>query len=194
MELKGSKTERNLREAFAGETQARSKYDYFASVAKKEGYEQIAAIFQATANNEKEHAKMWFKALSGIGTTAENLASAAAGENYEWTDMYDRMAQEAEEEGFTVLAEKFRQVGRIEKAHEERYRALLNNVEMQRVFEKSEETMWECRNCGHLVIGKKAPEVCPVCAHPQSYFEVRKERSEERRVGKECRSRWSPYH
>ena len=150
MELKGSKTERNLREAFAGETQARSKYDYFASVAKKEGYEQIAAIFQATANN-------------------------AAGENYEWTDMYDRMAQEAEEEGFTVLAEKFRQVGRIEKAHEERYRALLNNVEMQRVFEKSEETMWECRNCGHLVIGKKAPEVCPVCAHPQSYFEVRKE-------------------
>ena len=175
MELKGSKTERNLREAFAGETQARSKYDYFASVAKKEGYEQIAAIFQATANNEKEHAKMWFKALSGIGTTAENLASAAAGENYEWTDMYDRMAQEAEEEGFTVLAEKFRQVGRIEKAHEERYRALLNNVEMQRVFEKSEETMWECRNCGHLVIGKKAPEVCPVCAPPQSYFEVRKE-------------------
>ena len=132
MELKGSKTERNLREAFAGETQARSKYDYFASVAKKEGYEQIAAIFQATANNEKEHAKMWFKALSGIGTTAENLASAAAGENYEWTDMYDRMAQEAEEEGFTVLAEKFRQVGRIEKAHEERYRALLSNVEMQR--------------------------------------------------------------
>ena len=144
-------------------------------MAKKEGYEQIAAIFQATANNEKEHAKMWFKALSGIGTTAENLASAAAGENYEWTDMYDRMAQEAEEEGFTVLAEKFRQVGRIEKAHEERYRALLNNVEMQRVFEKSEETMWECRNCGHLVIGKKAPEVCPVCAHPQSYFEVRRE-------------------
>ena len=175
MELKGSRTERNLREAFAGETQARSKYDYFASVAKKEGYEQIAAIFQATANNEKEHAKMWFKALGGIGTTAENLASAAAGENYEWTDMYDRMAQEAEEEGFTALAEKFRQVGRIEKAHEERYRALLSNVEMQRVFEKSEETMWECRNCGHLVIGKKAPEVRPVCAHPQSYFEVRKE-------------------
>ncbi|CCX74263.1 rubrerythrin [Firmicutes bacterium CAG:83] len=175
MELKGSRTERNLREAFAGETQARSKYDYFASVAKKEGYEQIAAIFQTTANNEKEHAKMWFKALGGIGTTAENLASAAAGENYEWTDMYDRMAQEAEEEGFTELAEKFRQVGRIEKAHEERYRALLSNVEMQRVFEKSEETMWECRNCGHLVIGKKAPEVCPVCAHPQSYFEVRKE-------------------
>ena len=175
MELKGSRTERNLREAFAGETQARSKYDYFASVAKKEGYEQIAAIFQATANNEKEHAKMWFKALGGIGTTAENLASAAAGENYEWTDMYDRMAQEAEEEGFAELAEKFRQVGHIEKAHEERYRALLSNVEMQRVFEKSEETMWECRNCGHLVIGKKAPEVCPVCAHPQSYFEVRKE-------------------
>ena len=146
MELKGSRTERNLREAFAGETQARSKYDYFASVAKMEGYEQIAAIFQATANNEKEHAKMWFKALGGIGTTAENLASAAAGENYEWTDMYDRMAQEAEEEGFTELAEKFRQVGRI-----------------------------ECRNCGHLVSGKKAPEGWPVCAHPQSYFEVRKE-------------------
>ena len=132
-------------------------------------------LIRPQQKRQKEHAKMWFKALGGIGTTAENLASAAAGENYEWTDMYDRMAQEAEEEGFTVLAEKFRQVGRIEKAHEERYRALLNNVEMQRVFEKSEETMWECRNCGHLVIGKKAPEVCPVCAHPQSYFEVRKE-------------------
>ena len=189
MELKGSRTERNLREAFAGETQARSKYDYFASVAKKEGYEQIAAIFQATANNEKEHAKMWFKALGGIGTTAENLASAAAGENYEWTDMYDRMAQEAEEEGFTELAEKFRQVGRIEKAHEERYRALLSNVEMQRVFEKSEETMWECRNCGHLVIGKKAPEVCPVCAHPQSYFEVRKDNYSSGRTGVDAAGR-----
>ena len=175
MELKGSKTEQNLIAAFAGESQARNKYTYFASVAKKEGYEQIAAIFQETADNEKEHAKMWFKELSLLGNTAENLKAAAAGENYEWTDMYATMAKEAEEEGFTVLAEKFRQVGRIEKAHEERYRALLNNVEMQRVFEKSEETMWECRNCGHLVIGKKAPEVCPVCAHPQSYFEVRKE-------------------
>ena len=175
MELKGSKTEQNLRDAFAGETQARSKYDYFASVAKKEGYEQIAAIFQATANNEKEHAKLWFKALQGIGTTTENLAAAAAGENYEWTDMYERFAREAEEEGFTQLAEQFRGVAAIEKAHEERYRALLKNIEMQKVFEKSEETMWECRNCGHLVMGKKAPDVCPVCNHPQSYFEVRKE-------------------
>lgn len=174
-ELKGSKTEQNLWTAFAGESQARNKYTYFASKAKKDGYVQIAKIFEETAANEKEHAEIWFKLLNGIGTTAENLEAAAQGENYEWTDMYDRMAQEAEEEGFTVLAEKFRQVGRIEKAHEERYRALLNNVEMQRVFEKSEETMWECRNCGHLVIGKKAPEVCPVCAHPQSYFEVRKE-------------------
>ena len=175
MELKGSKMEQNLRDAFAGETQARSKYDYFASVAKKEGYEQIAAIFQATANNEKEHAKLWFKALKGIGTTTENLAAAAAGENYEWTDMYDRFAREADEEGFHQLAEQFRGVAAIERSHEERYRALLNNIEMQQVFEKSEETMWECRNCGHLVIGKKAPEVCPVCNHPQSYFEVRKE-------------------
>lgn len=174
-ELKGSKTEQNLWTAFAGESQARNKYTYFASKAKKDGYVQISKIFEETAANEKEHAEIWFKLLNGIGTTAENLEAAAQGENYEWTDMYDRMAQEAEEEGFTVLAEKFRQVGRIEKAHEERYRALLNNVEMQRVFEKSEETMWECRNCGHLVIGKKAPEVCPVCAHPQSYFEVRKE-------------------
>ena len=175
MELKGSKTEQNLRDAFAGETQARSKYDYFASVAKKEGYEQIAAIFQATANNEKEHAKLWFKALQGIGTTVENLVAAAAGENYEWTDMYERFAREAEEEGFTQLAQQFRGVAAIERAHEERYRALLQNIEMQRVFEKSEETMWECRNCGHLVMGKKAPDVCPVCNHPQSYFEVRKE-------------------
>ena len=175
MELKGSKTEQNLRDAFAGETQARSKYDYFASVAKKEGYEQIAAIFQATANNEKEHAKLWFKALQGIGTTTENLAAAAAGENYEWTDMYERFAREAEEEGFTQLAEQFRGVAAIEKSHEERYRALLENIEMQKVFEKSEETMWECRNCGHLVMGRKAPDVCPVCNHPQSYFEVRKE-------------------
>ena len=175
MELKGSKTEQNLRDAFAGETQARSKYDYFASVAKKEGYEQIAAIFQATANNEKEHAKLWFKALQGIGTTTENLAAAAAGENYEWTDMYERFAREAEEEGFTQLAEQFRGVAAIEKSHEERYRALLENIEMQKVFEKSEETMWECRNCGHLGMGRKAPDVCPVCNHPQSYFEVRKE-------------------
>ena len=175
MELKGSKTERNLMEAFAGESQARNKYTYFASVAKKEGYEQISAIFQHTADNEKEHAKMWFKALGELGNTAENLAAAAAGENYEWTDMYDRFAKEAEEEGFADLAFKFREVAKIEKAHEERYRALLKNVEMQKVFEKSEETMWECRNCGHLIIGKKAPEVCPVCAHPQSYFEVRKE-------------------
>ena len=175
MELKGSKTEKNLMEAFAGESQARNKYTYFASVAKKEGYEQISAIFLKTAENEKEHAKMWFKELKGIGTTAENLLHAAEGENFEWTDMYDRFAKEAEEEGFTELAAKFRGVAAIEKAHEERYRALLGNVEMQKVFEKSEETMWECRNCGHLVIGKKAPDVCPVCAHPQSYFEVRAE-------------------
>ena len=175
MELKGSRTERNLREAFAGETQARSKYDYFASVAKKEGYEQIAAIFQATANNEKEHAKMWFKALGGIGTTAENLASAAAGENYEWTDMYDRMAREADEEGFHELAEQFRGVAAIEKMHEERYRKLLSNVETMQVFEKSGVTIWECRNCGHIVVGTKAPEICPVCKHPQAFFEVRAE-------------------
>ena len=175
MELKGSRTEKNLMEAFAGESQARNKYTYFASVAKKEGYEQISAIFQHTADNEKEHAKMWFKALNGIGSTAENLQHAAEGENYEWTDMYAEFAKVAEEEGFTDLAEKFRMVGEIEKAHEERYRALLNNIEMQKVFEKSEETMWECRNCGHIVIGKKAPDVCPVCAHPRSYFEVRKE-------------------
>ena len=175
MELKGSKTEKNLQEAFAGESQARNKYTYFASVAKKEGYEQIAAIFEATANNEKEHAKMWFKELNGIGTTVENLKAAASGENFEWTDMYERMAKEAEEEGFKPIAIKFRMVGAIEKEHEKRYLALLNNIEMQEVFEKAEETMWECRNCGHLVIGKKAPQVCPVCAHPQSYFEVRKE-------------------
>ncbi|MBP1561823.1 MAG: rubrerythrin family protein [Oscillospiraceae bacterium] len=175
MNLKGTKTEKNLMEAFAGESQARNKYTYFASVAKKEGFEQISAIFQHTADNEKEHAKMWFKALSGIGTTVENLKAAADGENYEWTDMYDKFAKEAEEEGFTELAAKFRMVGQIEKAHEERYRALLNNIEMQQVFEKSGETMWECRNCGHLVMGKKAPNVCPVCNHPQSFFEVRKE-------------------
>ena len=175
MELKGSKTEKNLMEAFAGESQARNKYTYFASVAKKEGYQQISAIFEETANNEKEHAKMWFKALGELGDTAKNLAKAAEGENYEWTDMYDKFAKEAEEEGFTDLAFKFREVAKIEKAHEERYRALLKNIEMQQVFEKAEETMWECRNCGHLVMGKKAPEICPVCAHPQSYFEVRKE-------------------
>ena len=175
MELKGSKTEKNLYAAFAGESQARNKYTYFASVAKKEGYEQIAAIFEATANNEKEHAKMWFKALGALGNTAENLKSAAEGENYEWTEMYAEFAKDAEEEGFTTLAAQFRLVAQIEKSHEERYLALLNNVEMQKVFEKSEEIMWECRNCGHLVIGKKAPEVCPVCAHPKAYFEMRKE-------------------
>ena len=175
MNLKGSKTEQNLMTAFAGESQARNKYTYFASVAKKEGFEQISAIFTETANNEKEHAKMWFKALGELGDTAANLLHAAEGENYEWTDMYATFAKEADEEGFTELAEKFRMVAAIEKTHEERYRALLSNVEMQKVFEKAEETMWECRNCGHLVMGKKAPEVCPVCAHPQAYFEVRKE-------------------
>ena len=174
-ELKGTKTEANLLTAFAGESQARNKYTYFASVAKKEGYEQIAAIFTDTANNEKEHAKMWFKALGELGDTAQNLAAAAEGENYEWTDMYATFAKEAEEEGFVELAAKFRMVADIEKTHEERYRALLNNVQMQKVFEKSEETIWECRNCGHLVIGKKAPEICPVCSHPRSYFEVRKQ-------------------
>lgn len=175
MELKGTKTEKNLMEAFAGESQARNKYTYFASAAKKEGFEQIAAIFEQTANNEKEHAKLWFKALNGIGKTTENLLAAANGENYEWTDMYDRFAKEADEEGFTALAEQFRGVAKIEKSHEERYRALLKNVDMQKVFEKTDEVIWECRNCGHLVIGKKAPQVCPVCKHPQSFFEVRKE-------------------
>ena len=172
MELKGSKTEKNLRTAFSGESEARNKYTYFASVARKEGYEQIAEIFQKTADNEKEHAKMWFKALGGLSNTAANLLSAAEGENYEWTDMYATFAKEAEEEGFTDLAAKFRMVAAIEKTHEERYRALLSNVEMQKVFEKADMTIWECRNCGHLVMGKKAPEVCPVCAHPQSYFEI----------------------
>ena len=175
MELKGSKTEKNLMTAFAGESEARNKYTYFASVAKKQGYEQIAAIFLKTAENEKEHAKMWFKALGLLGDTAANLAAAAAGENYEWTDMYATFAREAEEEGFAELAAKFRGVAAIEKSHEERYRALLSNVEMQKVFEKSEIKMWECRNCGHLVMGTKAPDVCPVCAHPQAYFEVRAE-------------------
>ena len=175
MELKGSRTEANLAAAFAGESQARNKYTYFASVAKKEGYEQIAEIFLKTAENEKEHAKLWFKHLNGIGTTAENLLAAAEGENYEWTDMYDEFAKVAEEEGFAKIAYQFRAVAAIEKTHEERYRALLSNVEMQKVFEKAEEAIWECRNCGHLVMGKKAPALCPVCAHPQSYFEVRKE-------------------
>lgn len=175
MELKGSKTEANLWEAFAGESKARNKYTYFANVAKKEGYEQIAALFTKTADNEKEHAEIWFKALGGISDTIENLIDAAAGENYEWTDMYDRFAKDAQEEGFSELAALFRGVAKIEKSHEERYRALLNNIEMKKVFEKSEETMWECRNCGHLVMGKKAPQICPVCSHPQSYFEVRSE-------------------
>ena len=175
MDLKGTKTERNLAEAFAGESQARNKYTYFASVAKKEGYQQIAAIFEETANNEKEHAKLWFKALQGIGDTAANLKAAAEGEYYEWTEMYDQFAKDAEEEGFTALAAQFRMVAAIEKTHEERYRKLLSNVEMQQVFEKAGEAIWECRNCGHLVMGKKAPLACPVCAHPQSYFEIRKE-------------------
>ena len=175
MDYKGTKTEQNLMVAFAGESQARNKYTYFASVAKKEGYEQIAAIFQKTADNEKEHAKMWFKELQGIGDTKANLKAAADGENYEWTDMYKTFAEEAEAEGFTELAAKFRAVAEIEKSHEERYRRLLDNVEMNKVFEKAGETMWECRNCGQLVVGKKAPEICPVCAHPKSYFEVRAE-------------------
>lgn len=171
----GTKTEKNLWEAFAGESQARNKYTYFASVAKKAGYEQIAALFLQTAENEKEHAKLWFKALGELGDTAENLLHAAEGENAEWTDMYARMAKDAEEEGFTELAAQFRGVAAIEKAHEERYRALLKNVETKAVFEKSGVTIWECRNCGHIVVGTKAPEVCPVCKHPQAYFEVRKE-------------------
>ena len=171
----GTKTEKNLWEAFAGESQARNKYTYFASVAKKAGYEQIAALFLQTAENEKEHAKLWFKALGELGDTAENLLHAAEGENAEWTDMYERMAREAEEEGFAALAAQFRGVAAIEKAHEERYRALLQNVETKAVFEKSGVMVWECRNCGHIVVGTKAPEVCPVCKHPQAYFEVRKE-------------------
>ena len=171
----GTQTEKNLEAAFAGESQARNKYTYFASVAKKEGFEQISSIFLKTADNEKEHAKMWLKELSGIGNTAENLAAAAGGENYEWTDMYEDFAKTAEKEGFPELAEKFRQVGVIEKHHEERYRALLKNVETAKVFEKSEVKVWECRNCGHIVVGTQAPEVCPVCNHPQAYFEVRAE-------------------
>lgn len=168
----GTQTEKNLAAAFAGESQARNKYTYFASRAKKDGFEQIASIFQQTADNEKEHAKMWFKELNGIGDTAQNLAAAAEGENYEWTDMYEGFAKTAEEEGFADLAMKFRLVAAIEKRHEERYRALLHNVEMKEVFAKSEVKVWECRNCGHIVVGEKAPEVCPVCAHPQAYFEI----------------------
>ena len=177
MELKGSKTEQNLLAAFAGESQARNKYTYFASKAKKDGYEQIAAIFEETANNEKEHAKMWFKELHGgeIPSTVENLEAAADGENYEWTDMYEGFAKTAEEEGFKALAAKFRAVGEIEKHHEERYRKLLKNIEDEVVFSKDDEKIWICRNCGHIVIGKKAPGVCPVCNHPQSYFEVKAE-------------------
>ena len=171
----GTKTEQNLLAAFAGESQARNKYTFFASKAKKEGFEQIAALFLKTADNEKEHAKIWFKELNGIGSTAENLAAAADGENYEWTDMYEEFAKTAEEEGFMELAAKFRGVAAIEKEHEERYRALLKNVETAKVFEKSEVKVWECRNCGHIVVGTKAPEVCPVCSHPQSFFEIREE-------------------
>ena len=168
----GTQTEKNLEAAFAGESQARNKYTYFASKAKKEGFEQIAELFQKTADNEKEHAKMWFKELNGIGDTAQNLAAAAEGENYEWTDMYEGFAKTAEEEGFADLAMKFRLVAAIEKRHEERYRALLHNVETAAVFEKSEVKVWECRNCGHIVVGTKAPDVCPVCNHPQAYFEI----------------------
>ena len=175
MKYAGTQTEKNLWEAFAGESQARNKYTYFASQAKKDGFEQIQAIFQKTADNEKEHAKLWFKELEGIGDTAQNLAAAADGENYEWTDMYDGCGKRAEEEGVPELAAKFRLVAAIEKSHEERYRALLKNVETKEVFEKSDTTVWECRNCGHLHTGTKAPEVCPTCAHPQSFFEVHAE-------------------
>ena len=177
MELKGSKTEKNLMEAFAGESQARNKYTYFASKAKKEGYEQIAAIFQETADNEKEHAKLWFKLLNGgeIGTTEENLKAAAEGENYEWTDMYERMAKEAREEGFDHIAFLFDGVAKIEKEHEERYKKLLENVKEGKVFEAGEIKIWKCRNCGHIVVGTKAPEICPICAHPKAYFEIKAE-------------------
>ena len=173
MELKGSKTEKNLMEAFAGESQARNKYTYFASKAKKDGYEQIAAIFEETANNEKEHAKMWFKYLEGgeVKDTVSNLEAAANGENYEWTDMYDRMAEEAKEEGFMEIAAKFKMVAAIEKEHEERYRKLLANINDELVFSSEEDAIWVCRNCGHVVVGKKVPESCPVCAHPKAYFE-----------------------
>ena len=177
MELRGSKTEKNLMEAFAGESQARNKYTYFASKAKKEGYEQIAAIFQETADNEKEHAKLWFKLLNGgeIGTTEENLKAAAEGENYEWTDMYERMAKEAREEGFDHIAYLFDGVAKIEKEHEERYKKLLENVKDGKVFEAGEIKIWKCRNCGHIVVGTKAPEICPICAHPKAYFEIKAE-------------------
>lgn len=177
MELKGSKTEQNLMKAFAGESQARNKYTYFASKAKKDGYEQIAAIFEETANNEKEHAKMWYKELHGgsIPSTIDNLKEAADGENYEWTDMYEEFAKTAEEEGFKALALKFRQVAAIEKHHEERYRKLLKNINDEVIFSRDDEKIWICRNCGHIVIGKKAPGVCPVCAHPQSFFEIKAE-------------------
>ena len=171
----GTQTEKNLMAAFAGESEARNKYTYFASKAKKEGFEQIASLFQKTADNEKEHAKLWFKELDGIGTTAENLGAAASGENYEWTDMYAGFADTAEKEGFIELANKFRMVAAIEKTHEERYRALLKNVEAQEVFAKSEVKVWECRNCGHIMVGTNAPSLCPVCAHPQSYFEIHAE-------------------
>ena len=177
MELKGTKTEKNLMTAFAGESQARNKYTYFASKAKKEGYEQIAAIFQETADNEKEHAKMWFKLLNGgeIGSTVENLQSAADGENYEWTDMYAEFAKEAKEEGFNHIAYLFEEVAKIEKEHEERYLKLLENVKEGKVFEAGEVKVWKCRNCGHIVVGTKAPEVCPVCNHPKAYFEIKAE-------------------
>ena len=171
----GTQTQKNLEAAFAGESQARNKYTYFASKARKEGFEQIAELFELTANNEKEHAKLWFKELGMLGDTEENLLSGALGENYEWTDMYVRMAKDADEEGFHELAEKFRGVAAIEKTHEERYRKLLHNVEMKEVFKKSEVKVWECRNCGHIVVGTEAPEVCPVCNHPQSFFEVHEE-------------------
>ena len=177
MDLKGTKTEKNLMEAFAGESQARNKYTFFASKAKKEGYEQIAAIFQETADNEKEHAKMWFKLLNGgdIPTTAENLKAAANGENFEWTDMYERMAKEAKEEGFDRIAYLFEAVGKIEKEHEERYLKLLDNVETGKVFDCGEVKVWKCRNCGHMHVGPKAPEVCPVCSHPKAFFEIKAE-------------------
>lgn len=177
LELKGTKTEKNLMDAFAGESQARNKYTYFAGKAKKEGFEQISAIFQETADNEKEHAKLWFKLLNGgeISTTTENLKAAAAGENYEWTDMYERMAKEAKEEGFNHIAFLFDEVGKIEKEHEKRYKKLLENIEGDLVFSKDGDAIWECRNCGHIVVGKKAPEICPVCAHPKAYFEVKSE-------------------
>ena len=176
-ELTGTKTEQNLMEAFAGESQARNKYTYFASVAKKEGYEQIAAIFEETAQNEKEHAKIWFKLLNGgkIPTTTENLKAAAAGENYEWTDMYDKFAKEAKEEGFDKIAYLFEAVGKIEKEHEERYKKLLENVEGELVFSKDGDKIWKCRNCGHIVIGRQAPEICPVCEHPKAFFEIKAE-------------------